>query len=392
MKRFLCPTEHRGSTQIKISLDYDLKVEDYIQQFPGVQWSQTRNAFYIPFSYKNESDLFRYLRVRNFYVDYSAMSVLKTHPKTTTKIIGSDLSETNKNRLMQYRNYLEGQRLSQSTVNTYSTFIALMLEYLQETPLSEIDNEKIRLFVEHIISKKKYGISTHRQLISAVKHFGQLFRETRIEGLDLNRPKKSQYLPSVLSQQEIIDLLRATTNLKHRATLALLYSAGMRISEIIQLELRHIDIDRRQINIRQAKGRKDRNVMLAESFIPLLANYVATYRPKTYFIEGVNGTLYSPTGIRAFLKKSCQRAKIRKRVTPHTLRHSYATHLIENGVGLRHVQELLGHSKPETTMIYTHVAQKDLLSIKSPLDTAVSKLLKTDKTQQNISLSRNIKG
>ena len=174
--------------------------------------------------------------------------------------------------------------------------------------------------------------------------------------------------------------------------MALLYSAGMRISEIIQLELRHIDIDRRQINIKQAKGRKDRNVMLAESFIPLLGNYLATYRPKKYFIEGVNGTLYSPTSIRAFLKKSCKRAGITKQVTPHTLRHTYATHLIENGVGLRHVQELLGHSKPETTMIYTHVAQKDLLSIKSPLDTAVSKLLKTDKTQQNLSLSRNIKG
>lgn len=389
MKITLSPIEHRGSTQIKITFDYDLKVKDYIRQFPGVRWSQTHNAFYIPFSTKAVSDLFRYLRERNFYVDYST---LKNLSKAPAKYIGTELSETNKTRLKQYRNYLEGQRLSQSTVNTYSTFITLMLEYLKETPLHEIDNEKIRLFVEHIIPKKNYGISTHRQLISAVKHFGQLFKETNIEGLDLTRPKKSQFLPSVLSQQEIIDLLRSTTNLKHRATLALLYSAGMRISEIIQLELHQIDIDRRQINIKQAKGRKDRNVMLAESFIPLLANYVATYRPKKYFIEGVDGSLYSPTSIRAFLKKSCQRAGIRKRVTPHTLRHSYATHLIENGVGLRHVQELLGHSKPETTMIYTHVAQKDLLSIKSPLDTAVSKLLRSDKTQQNLSLSRNLKG
>lgn len=392
MKIKLSPIEHRGSTQIKITFDYDLKVKEYVQQFPGVRWSQTHSAFYIPFSYRTVSDLFSYLRERNFYVDYSALTVIKKRPISPVRIIGSELSQTNKDRLKQYRDYLEGQRLSQSTVSTYSTFIALMLEYLKETPLSAIDNEKIRLFVEDIIPKKKYGISTHRQLISAIKHFGQLFHETRIIGLDLNRPKKSQYLPSVLSQQEIIDLLRSTTNLKHRATLALLYSAGMRISEIIQLELRHIDIDRRQINIKQAKGRKDRNVMLAESFIPLLGNYLATYRPKKYFIEGVNGTLYSPTSIRAFLKKSCKRAGITKQVTPHTLRHTYATHLIENGVGLRHVQELLGHSKPETTMIYTHVAQKDLLSIKSPLDTAVSKLLKTDKTQQNLSLSRNIKG
>ncbi|MCG2460824.1 site-specific integrase [Flavobacteriaceae bacterium F89] len=392
MKITLSPIEHRGGTQIKISFDYDLEVKAYIKQFPGVRWSKTYNSFYIPFSHKAKSDLFQYLREQKFYVDYSALSALKNRPRSPNKIIGAELSGTNKERLNQYRNYLEGRRLSGSTISTYSTFIALMLEYLKETPLTEIDNEKIRLFVEDIIPKKNYGISTHRQLISAVKHFGLLFKETNIEGLVLQRPKKSQYLPSVLSQQEIIDLLRSTTNLKHRATLALLYSAGLRISEIIQLELCQIDIDRRQINIKQAKGRKDRNVMLAESFIPLLANYMATYRPKKYFIEGVNGSLYSPTSIRAFLKKSCKRAGITKRVTPHTLRHSYATHLIENGVGLRHVQELLGHSKPETTMIYTHVAQSDLLSIKSPLDTAVTKLLKTDKTQRNLSLSRNIKG
>lgn len=159
--------------------------------------------------------------------------------------------------------------------------------------------------------------------------------------------------------------------------MALIYSAGLRISELINLELRQIDVDRRQIIIKNAKGRKDRNVILAKSFIPVLNNYLNTYRPKVYFTEGKIGGKYSPESIRAFLKRSCQAAKISKNVTPHTLRHSYATHLLENGIDLRYIQELLGHAKPETTMIYTHVAKKDLLQIESPLDIAFKTIVET---------------
>lgn len=124
------------------------------------------------------------------------------------------------------------------------------------------------------------------------------------------------------------------------------------------------------------KGRKDRYVILANSFLPLLQNYINTYKPVRYFVEGKVDTKYSDGSIRKFLHRSTELAHIKKKVTPHTLRHSYATHLLENGIGLRHIQELLGHAKPETTMIYTHVAKKDLLEIKSPLDTIVEALAK----------------
>ena len=254
-----------------------------------------------------------------------------------------------------------------------------------------MSNTDVRLFVEAVVSKKKYSISTHRQLISAFKHFSEFYPQCNISGGDLKRPKKSNFLPEVLSQQEVLNLLRATRNLKHRAVLALIYSAGLRIGEVLKLELHHIDVDRRQVLVKNAKGRKDRNVILAESFLPLFGNYFGTYAPKKYFVEGKDGNQYSAASIRAFLKRFCQRAGIKKRVTPHTLRHSFATHLLENGVGLRHIQELLGHSKPETTMLYTHIAQKDLLSIRSPLDLAVNKFLKADKKQENFMLSGNIK-
>ncbi|WP_232735131.1 tyrosine-type recombinase/integrase [Olleya sp. Bg11-27] len=172
--------------------------------------------------------------------------------------------------------------------------------------------------------------------------------------------------------------------------IALLYSAGMRISELIHLKIEHLHIDRHQILIKNAKGRKDRFVSIAKSILPLLENYLLSYKPQIYLIEGQKGGKYSDSSIRQFLNKSCKLAQINFTVTPHTLRHTYATHLLEQGVGLRHIQELLGHSRPETTMIYTHVARKDLLDITSPLDNAVNQLRKNQNAEQKLRISRNI--
>ena len=142
--------------------------------------------------------------------------------------------------------------------------------------------------------------------------------------------------------------------------------------------------------MKRAKGRKDRTVKLAQVMRPLLYNYVQTYAPSFYLIEGTDGSVYSSSSVRAFLQKSCQLAKIRKRVTPHTLRHSYATHMMDNGVALRHIQELLGHAKPETTMVYTHVSQQDLLDVQKPLDATMDRLTKNDKEVPNVSISRKL--
>jgi site-specific recombinase XerD len=251
-----------------------------------------------------------------------------------------------------------------------------------------LTNRDVEVFFETVYIKRSYSISTQRQFISALKLFVNFYPTIKIDNLQLERPKKSKILPTVLSPEDVINLLRVTKNLKHRAILALLYSAGLRISELLQLELRHINIDRKQLVIKNSKGRKDRYVVLADSFMPLLKNYYFTYKPKRYFVEGPNETMYSASSIRKFLAKNCKAANIHKHVTPHTLRHSYATHLLEHGINLRHIQELLGHSKPETTMIYTHVARKDLMEIKSPLDMAVLTHKKTDNDEQKFLLSR----
>lgn len=288
------------------------------------------------------------------------------------------LSPVARNLLEQYKEYLLGKRYSKSTISTYLNFIQNFVIYLNEKPIKSVNNSDVRLFVQHQVKNRRYSVSTHRQLISALIHFGKLFLDSEIDTTQLERPRSSSYLPLVLSEEEVIDLLRSTRNLKHRVVLALLYSCGLRIGELISLELFQLDIDRRQLFVKNGKGRKDRVVILAETLLPLLSNYLTSYKPQRYFVEGRPGEPYSPGSVRKFLKRSCERAGIMKRVTPHTLRHSYATHLIEKGVGLRYVQELLGHAKPETTMIYTHVAKKDLLAIRSPLDTALERFTKSD--------------
>ncbi len=384
---------HKEQDCYAITFLFNEKLKALVISIPHVRWSKSNKTFYVPKQKLSLHRLYTLLQEKNIYVDYSRvisstpMAILKKKKQNSRNI-----SEVNKQVIREFVSYLRGLRLSESTVMTYFTFVADFVEFIGEKPLDTLTNIDVRLFVENQVKHKRYAISTHRQLVSAIKHFGTFLPESQLSVEEIKRPKKSSYLPTVLSKEEIIDLLRATKNLKHRTILAMLYSAGLRISEILHLKLKDIDIDRRQLFIKNAKGRKDRVVVLAESFIPLLHNYYMTYTPAIYFIENPKGGKYSAVSIRTFIKKSCKNAHITKRVTPHTLRHSYATHLIEDGVGLRHVQDLLGHSKPETTMIYTHVAKKDLLQIRSPLDAAILALDKTDKKQLKQSLSRNIGG
>jgi site-specific recombinase XerD len=267
-------------------------------------------------------------------------------------------------------------------------FIADFIEFHNNKLPENLSNKDVEAFIESVFIKRQYSVSTQRQFISAIKQFTAFYPETAISDLMLERPKKSKILPTVLSQEEMIRLIQCTKNLKHRAILAMIYSAGLRIGELLNLKLKDIQVHRMQLFVQQGKGRKDRYVSLASSFMPLLQNYLMTYEPRVYFVEGEEGRPYSASSVRKFLSRSVKAAKIDRRVTPHTLRHSYATHLLESGVGLRHIQELLGHAKPETTMIYTHVARRDLLEIKSPLDYAIEQMTKNGKAEQKFLLSR----
>jgi len=357
---FLEEKIHRKNNQLLIKFDYDETLISLIRSIQGTSWSKSLKAWYI-LNTKDNLNIILKLFEKITTVDFSKIG--KSAP------FKRNLTEEQKQLLNQFYLFLKGKRYSQSTIQTYTFFIADFINFHTKTPLAELTNRAVELFI---------------------KIFTVFCPQTKIHNLSLERPKKSRMLPSVLSQEEVLRIIQLTKNLKHKAIIVLLYSSGLRIGEVTNLLLKNIDILRRQIKVEKGKGRKDRFVVLATSYLPLLQNYLTTFKPALYFIEGPTGKKYSESSIRKFLFKSVQKAGISKKVTPHTLRHSYATHLLENGVGLRHIQELLGHAKPETTMIYTHVAKKDLLDIQSPLDTILLDLNKNDKREQKFLLSGNI--
>lgn len=268
----------------------------------------------------------------------------------------------------RFQSFLEARRYSRSTVQVYTAFFRQFLYFLKGRPPQQATQEDAEAFLEFLVLKRRIAISTHRQAISALKQMAAFLPDCTLDPEGLVRPRRSKKLPTVLGEAEIIRLLQVTRNLKHRAITAMLYSCGLRIGEVLSLEWTQIDLERKQVWVRSGKGRKDRQVVLADRILPLLQNYRATYNPQKYFAEGTAGKRYSPTSVRAFLKRNAKTAGILKPITAHTLRHSYATHLLEKGVDIRYIQVLLGHSRPETTMIYTHVSRQDLMNIRSPLD------------------------
>lgn len=371
---------HRNSLKLLIKFKFDNGLISLIRDISGATWSKTLATWYIENTKEN------YDKVITTFKEVTTINASKISKTTPFK---RNLTNEQKTILNNFYLYLKGKRYSKSTIQTYTFFVADFINFHTKTPLEELTNRSVELFIEKVFIERDYSVSTQRQFISALKVFIVFWPQTKINDLVLERPKKSRKLPNVLSQEEVLRIVQVTKNLKHRAIIVLLYSSGLRIGEITSLQLKNIDVDRRQVKVVSGKGRKDRFVVLASSFLPLLLNYLTTYAPKFYFIEGPEGGRYSESSIRKFLSKSVYLAKVTKKVTPHTLRHSYATHLLENGVGLRHIQELLGHAKPETTMIYTHVAKKDLLEIKSPLDTILLTLNKNNKEEQKFLLSGN---
>lgn len=354
---------------IGIYFPYSIEVIDFVKCTKGTRYNSDGDFWYIKNSRKSLVSFYSKLQGKVEIVFDEIIKEKYSKNKYQIHI------KYNLELLEQYTKYLQGKRYAERTIEVYTSMIRHLFVHLESKGgFNDIDNNDINNFTQEVLYLKKYSISYQRQFISAVKLLGVMHPKFSISEIELSRPKRDNILPVVLSQNQIIKILQVTVNLKHRIILALLYSSGLRISEALSLKLSHINFDRKQILVRQSKGRKDRIVPLANSVLPLLNNYVQSYSVKNLLFEGEAGGKYSQSSVRKFLKKSAIKSGIITRVTPHMLRHSYATHLLEDGTDIRYIQELLGHNDPKTTMIYTHVTRKELLRIESPLDVAVKAL------------------
>lgn len=270
--------------------------------------------------------------------------------------------------MKQFLTYLNNRRYSPSTVATYSYHVRRFLSELGSIHPLRLGDQDIAGYLERYYVRQRYARSTQNQAVNAIKLFYLTEYQRDIEAKIRLRPKRERKLPKVLSADEVAAFLRSFKNEKHRSIFYLVYSGGLRLSEVLNMRLSDIDSRRMVINIRQSKGAKDREVPLSETCLKQLRRYYCSYRPKKWLFEGQKGGKYAASSVQHLFKKGLKAAHIHKDLSVHSLRHSYATHLLENGTDIRIIQELLGHNSSKTTDIYTHVSNALKSKIQNPLD------------------------
>jgi site-specific recombinase XerD len=345
-------------------------VQALIDTLPDVSWSLEFLMFYVSNNKTNLDIIFK---------TFHGVAWVNGNYFFTEKIINPNNPALN---LERYRNRklkpdftpcpeayllkLELKRYSDNTVRNYvACFEAFINYYRGEDPitLNEID---IRNYLQKLIQEGKSN-SYVNLAVNSIKFYYEIVLGMPNRFYAIERPRKEKQLPEVLPKEDIVKIMQYTNNIKHKCIIGLLYSSGLRRSELLNLKVTDIDSKRMVVTIKSAKGNKDRISILSPSILKGLQNYYRKYRPKTYLFEGQSGNKYSGSSVLNIVVMAAKKAGIQKKVTPHMLRHSFATHLLENGTDIRHIQLLLGHSSTKTTEIYTHVANRSFMEIKDLL-------------------------
>jgi len=335
---------HKGSPRIAIYFEKNAALIARIKTFEDARWSASNKYWHLPDTEANR-----------LHFNLPLAHTLVPNAEGITSI------ET-------FKRYLLSKRYSPNTINTYSEALKSFLTFCNTKAIKDITNEDVILYNNDYILKHNLSSSYQNQIVNAIKLYFKIVKETAIDIDKIHRPKREKTLPNVLSKEEVLKIIDSTENLKHKTLLALIYSAGLRISEALNMRPKDIDSVRMLIHVKNAKGKKDRYTLLSEKVLQLLREYYTIYKPKDYLFEGQFGGMYSSRSAQVILKQVAEKAGIKKPITLHTLRHSFATHLLESGTDLRYIQDLLGHSSPKTTMIYTHVTNDSLKKIKNPFD------------------------
>jgi site-specific recombinase XerD len=321
-----------------------LHVDSIFKVFKGIAWINTRYFF------------------RNRPVSTNAQEVDLTALKTKAAVVNPEVACPK-----EYIELLESKRYSLNTAKIYVCFFTDFMRYLNGKPVNEVNEYDIKEYILSIV-RKGHSISRQNQAINAIKFYYEQVLDMPQRFYDIDRPRGEKRLPAVLSEEEIARIITSTDNLKHKAILVTIYSGGLRLSELLELKITDVESGRQRLCLRGAKGNKDRYSILSDTTLALLRKYYLVYRPKVYLFEGQNGGQYSAKSVQNIVKHGLEKADVRRPASVHTLRHSFATHLLENGTDLRYIQTLLGHTSLTTTEIYTHVSTKGLKDVVSPID------------------------
>lgn len=268
----------------------------------------------------------------------------------------------------KYSKLLHLKNYSTRTEKLYLHHLNLFLDYVSSSKIVNINEKTLLDYFDHLKQNKNFSYSSMKQALASVRF---LFLDVLKKEIDFDffiKMKKPNSLPNILTTEEVKNIINSIVNLKHRAIISTIYSCGLRISEAVNLKISDVDSSAMTIKIVNAKGKNDRIVMLSKKLLKLLREYFKEYKPKTYLFEGQFGEKYSARSIQQIFNNAVKKIKIKKKVTVHTLRHSFASHLLDNGTDIRFIQELLGHKHLSTTQIYTHINPTSVKKIKSPFD------------------------
>jgi len=359
-----------GQKCIGLQFSGDKVIQALIDTLPETIWSETFGMHYIPNTKQNLNLVFKTFRgeawVNGNYFFADRQINAENEDINVDWFRRRKLDVKYKPCPEEYLLKLELKRYSNNTVRAYvNCFEAFINHFLDLNPI-DINENEIRSYLQKLVQEGKSS-SYINQVVNSIKFFYEIVHGMPNRFYSIERPRKEKKLPEVLSKEEIVAIIANTNNIKHKCIVSLLYTSGLRRSELLNLRVTDIDSKRMMVRIGNAKGNKDRLTVLSAEVLKDLKSYYKEYRPKDYLFEGAKGGPYSSSSVLNIVVSASKRARIRKKVTPHMLRHSFATHLLENGTDLRHIQLLLGHNSTKTTEIYTHVANRSFMNIKDLL-------------------------
>lgn len=347
---------HHDNEVVFLCFNYNAELIKIAKTIAGIRWSSTKKCWYIPENQFDQELLVKLFSNKAVLV-FSNYAIKETRSKDTKVKIPTTYLET-----------LQQKRYSSNTIKVYLAYFRDFVQYFGDRELTELTAEEIRAYMLYLINYKQISISQQNQRINSIKFYYEKVLGQDVAYYKFDRPFKEKKLPEILSKQEIKLLINNTHNIKHKSIIIMLYACGLRRSELINLKLSDIDSSRMVVKINGGKGKKDRYVQLPKKVLKILRIYYKEFQPRQYLFEGKDENQYSTTSVLKVIKAAGIRAGIKKRVYPHILRHSFATHHLEQGTDLRYIQVWLGHTQSKTTEIYTHVSNTSFEKFANPID------------------------